>query len=63
MKSRVATARIQFGQEKLFLKVRESLYIHDGRVEHASGTGDATGCQSIIDGAKGWEGMKHRRED
>lgn len=30
-------------------------------MEHASGTGDATGCQSIIDGAKGWEGMKHRR--
>lgn len=33
------------------------MYIHDGRVEHASGIGNATSCQSIIDGAKGWEEM------
>lgn len=31
--------------------------MYDGRVEHASGTGDAASCQSIIDGAKGWEEM------
>lgn len=37
-------------------KLEKALW-YDGRVEHASGTGDTASCQSIIDGAKGWEEM------
>lgn len=38
-------------------KLEKALYMCDGRVEHAGGTGDAASCQSVIGGAEGWEEM------